>query len=277
LRTALQDFINDFLPVLVIYQCPLSQSTTWQSATTESQRLGVTFDLLIYDNSTIPQLLPETSLTLHYVHDPANPGVSKAYNKGFQLAQQLNKKWLLFFDHDTSFPPGWIEVYAAAARFDHQNAIAPIVYSSKKIISPFNYWMCLGRSPKSMTPGIKSMNSFFAINSGLLVSTQLFSSAGGYDALIPMDFCDFAFMHRLKKINTLLNVIDLHVTHQLSSHQRDKIEKARERFKLYWIGSKRFGGYTNQPFLHFLVAIIRAVKLGVRYRTTGFLKIVLYL
>ena len=41
---------------------------------------------------------------IHYISDPTNPGVSKAYNVGFELARQLNKKWLLLLDQDTVFP-----------------------------------------------------------------------------------------------------------------------------------------------------------------------------
>lgn len=275
MKSELHDFLSDLLPVMVVYNCPLSQSLTWRSITEESKRLGVTFDLMIYDNSPVAQVPPETSLTLHYHHDQTNSGVSKAYNEAFQLAQRLRKKWLLLLDQDSSFLPKWIEFYALAAQGDDQNAIAPIVLSGEKIISPFNYWLCLGSSSKTMTIGIKSLKNKYAINSGLLISGQLFEKAGGYDERIPMDFSDFAFMHRLKKLKTQLNVIDLRVSHQLSSMHNQESSKAQERFTLYCIGTKQLIGYTHLAVVHFMVALVRALKMGIHYRTLGFIKIFL--
>ncbi len=275
MKSALHDFITDFLPVLVVYRCPLSQSPTWRSIIDESKRLGVTIDLMIYDNSPLAQALPETSINIHYQHDQTNSGVSKAYNEGFHLAQRLKKKWLLLLDQDSSFSPGWLELYASAAGDDNQNVIAPIVISGKKITSPFNYWLCLGSSSKTMTPGIKSLENNYAINSGLLIPTQLFEKAEGYDELIPLDFSDFAFMHKLKKLKAQLNVMNLRLKHQLSSQQKRESNKAKERFHLYCIGNKRFIQYTHQPLFHSLVAIFRALKLGIQYRTSGFIKILL--
>ena len=278
MRSTLHDFIGDFLPVLVVYQCPLSQSLTWRSIIEESKRLGVTFDLMIYDNSPLAQVPPETSLTLYYRHDQANSGVSKAYNEGFKLAVRLQKKWLLFLDQDSSFPTGWMEIYSktvAEANTD-QKVIVPIMTSGSKIISPFNYWICLGSSPKTMTSGIKSLKNHYAINSGLLISAKSFEKVGGYDELIPLDFSDFAFMHKLKKLNVPLSVIDLRVNHRLSSHQKEENAKAQERFQLYCLGNKRFIRYTHLSIVHFIVALFRALKMGIHFRTFGFIKIFLH-
>ncbi len=275
MKSKLPNFLNDLLPVLVVYNCPIPQSSTWQSITEESQRLGVAFDVMIYDNSPTAQRSPETSINLHYRHDQTNAGVSKAYNEGFQLAQQLKKKWLLLLDQDSSFPPGWIELYASAANEDDQNVIVPIARSGEKIVSPFNYWLCHGSSPKKMESGIISLQSNYAINSGLLIPTQLFEKTGGYDELVPLDFSDFVFMHKLKKTKAHLHVVDLPLNHQLSSHHYEEGGKAQERFQLYCIGSKRFIHYTRQPLVHFLVAIFRALRLGIHYQTSGFIKTVL--
>lgn len=273
MENPLSGFIRDLLPVLVVYRCPLPQSSTWQSIIEESERLGVTLDLMIYDNSPVAQILPLTSNNIYYRHDQINSGVSKAYNEGFQLAQRLNKKWLLLLDQDSLFPSGWMEWYAKASQNDDQILIAPIVSSGKKIISPFNYWLCLGRSSKAVFPGIKSLKTNYAINSGLLIPTLLFAKAGGYDDSVPLDFSDFVFMHKLKKMDAQLDVIALSLEHHLSSHQYEESEKAKERFHLYCIGSKRFARYTGQSILHFLVTIVRGLRLGIRYRTPEFVKI----
>jgi rhamnosyltransferase len=260
-----------------VYDCPLSQSSTWQSLSETSKRIGATFDLMIYDNSPTTQLLPATSINIHYRHNGTNVGVSKAYNEGFKLALRLKKKWLLLLDQDSSFPPRWMEFYAKTIAEDNadQKVIAPIVASGRKIISPFNYWICLGRSPKTMISGIKSPKNHYVINSGLLISTSLFEKAGGYDERIPMDFSDFAFMHKLKALNIQLNVIGLPLNHNLSSLQRSENDKDQVRFQSYCIGSKRFAEYTHRSGIHFLVCIFRGIKFGIYYRTFGFIKIVL--
>lgn len=273
MKNPLPGFVQDFLAVLVVYRCPLSQSSTWQSIREESERLGLAIDLMIYDNSPVAQAIPTTSNKIYYQHNELNAGVSKAYNEGFQLAQRLSKKWLLLLDQDSSLPAGWIELYAEAAQYDNQNLIAPIVHCGDEIISPFNYWLCVGRSPKTMSTGTKSLKNSYAINSGLLVPTQLFEKVGGYDELVRLDFSDFVFMHKLKKVKAQLRVIDLHLESQLSSHQYEEREKVQERFYLYCIGSRRFAHYTHQPFSHFLTALFRALKLGARYQTFEFIKI----
>lgn len=273
MKNPLPGFVQDFLVVLVVYRCPLSQSSTWQSITEESERLGLAIDLMIYDNSPVAQIIPTTSNKVYYQHNEINAGVSKAYNEGFQLAQQLSKKWLLLLDQDSSLPAGWIDLYAGAAQHENQNPIAPIVHCGDKLISPFNYWLCVGRSPKTMSTGTKSLKNSYAINSGLLVPTQLFEKVGGYDELVRLDFSDFVFLHKLKKVKAQLRVIDLHLESQLSSHQYEEREGAQGRFHLYCIGSRRFAHYTHQPFFHFFVALFRALKFGARYQTFEFIKI----
>jgi len=273
LKNPSSGFVQDFLAVLVVYRCPLSQSSTWQSISEESERLGLVIDLMIYDNSPVAQAIPTTSNKIYYQHNEINAGVSKAYNEGFQLAQRLSKKWLLLLDQDSSLPAGWIELYAEAAQYDNQNLIAPIVHCGDEIISPFNYWLCVGRSPKTMSTGTKSLKNSYAINSGLLVPTQLFEKVGGYDELVRLDFSDFVFMHKLKKVKAQLRVINLHLESQLSSHQYEERERAQERFHPYCIGSRRFAHYTHQPFFHFFVTLFRALKLGAHYQTFEFIKI----
>ena len=98
--------VENILACIVIYEQPLINCTTLRSladALLEKQCLEV----VLYDNSKIATTdLPavKTSmpgLKFHYMHDPTNPGVSRAYNEAAKIAIGSGKQWLIFFDQDT--------------------------------------------------------------------------------------------------------------------------------------------------------------------------------
>lgn len=265
---------DELLVVLVVYESPLGQSATWQSLEAEAQRLDSAFEVLIYDNSRKPQAIPASGLRIHYQHDKTNSGVSRAYNEGCKLADYLKKKWLLLLDQDTRFPSAWLNAYASATnQRKNEMVIAPILHSFQKTISPFTYWVCLGRPAAKVSPGIHSLVNYNAINSGLLISVDLFNKAGGYDERLPLDFSDFAFMHKLKAMKVQLHVINLIAEHGLSSGEDGEKSNAETRFRLYCNGSRRYASYTRRPVIHFLVCGLRAMKLSFRFKSPSFLTV----
>ena len=56
-------------------------------------------NILVYDNSKKSQNYPEN---IYYIHDSSNSGVSRAYNKGIELAKKMNKKYCLKFKREIS-------------------------------------------------------------------------------------------------------------------------------------------------------------------------------
>ena len=274
MKTEVPDFTYDLLAVLVVYDYSLVESPAWHSLEEEAKRLQVTFHVMIYDNSLVAQNLPVTSLTIHYRHDKTNPGVSKAYNEAYKLASQLKKNWLLLLDQDSLFPSGWMEHYNSAIKIDNLSIAVPLMISAtQKIISPFNYWVCIGRSPKQILTNSISLEQWFAINSGLLISCKIFEKVGGYDEAIPLDFSDYALMHKLKKLKVKMHVLLLSAKHSLSSMENRGIKYAQVRFYTYCKGNKGFARYTGLAIFHFFVCGCRAIKFSIHYRSFTFMNI----
>jgi GT2 family glycosyltransferase len=272
---ALANFFDDVLLIMVIYRCTPEKSATWSSLVKEGTRYKQPIDLFLSDNTPEPQDFPFAPfINVLYQHNPDNPGVSKVYNEGCELARKQKKRWLLLLDQDTSFAEGWLEKYFQSATGGPDVPVSvPILHSGEIIISPFQYLATKGFASRTVRPGVYSLIKYFAINSGLLIDRAVFESVGGYDESIPLDFSDFAFMSKLRKNNYRLNVIDLQGQHRLSSMAIPDEDIAKRRFKQYCVGSKRLTVWTGQSFLHFLIAGGRAIRLGMQYRSTNFISI----
>ena len=274
---AIETFLEEALVILVIYRCAPEKSAAWGSLVQESTEQKATIDLFVYDNSPEPQHFPRAPfINIQYTHNAQNPGVSKAYNEGCSLARRKKKKWLLLVDQDTSFEAGWLEKYVKNTAEETKTLIkVPILLSGSFIISPFRYWLTKGVISRRVKPGMYSLHRYFALNSGLLIDREIFESVGGYDESIPLDFSDFAFMNKLKKNKHPLSVIDLHGHHRLSSIAKQDEDTAKLRFKQYCLGSKRLALYTRQSLLHFFLGGMRAIRLGIQYRSLNFIAILI--
>jgi rhamnosyltransferase len=267
----LAHFENSLLVILVIYEIKITDSTTYRSLINSHVENKIT--LFIYDNSQIEQQVPDSNnFSVMYHHDPRNSGVSRAYNKGFEVAQANNKSHLLLLDQDSSLPTHWVQYYSKAGKSNSVITV-PITVSGKRIISPFKYWICAGWSMNFIEAGLKNLKDYLTINNGILISTDLFRALGGYDERIKLDFSDFGFLHKAQKMKIQLHVIDMTVSHNLSALQRQKKENVENRFKYYAAGNKIYAEYTGHNVIHFLVGLLRAAKLVARYRSVSFIKI----
>ena len=96
-----------FFFVLVLYKCKLSDSVSFISISNSLKENGIKADILIWDNSPEPQKLSSVDKEVwdfvKYRHCPENDGVSKAYNAGAVIANNLDRKWLILLDQDTEF------------------------------------------------------------------------------------------------------------------------------------------------------------------------------
>src|ERR1700761_7469844 len=90
---------------IVLYKQNLTDSPSFISLTKSLKDLSVC-NLLVYDNSPYPHIVPEKlgMWEITYIHNANNDGISKAYNQAAVYAEKLNKEWLLFIDQDSVFP-----------------------------------------------------------------------------------------------------------------------------------------------------------------------------
>jgi rhamnosyltransferase len=263
---------DEILIVLVIHEMDLAESPAFHSLSkglSHVQKKGILF---VYDNSTFSQTIPDNDQwTIYYQHDATNPGVSHAYNIGFAKTKQLQLKGMLFVDQDTLFPEIIFQQYHQSIKeYPDANVFAPLLVDKSGIISPFQAGLTSGRRLKEFTPGKKSLNDIHAINSGLLVTLNIFEKCGGYDERLRLDFSDFNFFKRLQQYTASIVLVDAECQHEHSSTEKTSIAKAISRFEIY-LQAVRIMGNESSGFLFQSRALLRALKLSFQYRSFRFI------
>lgn len=269
--------LQDVLAVVTLYGVSPAEAVSVRSLGDELERAGTPMDLLLYDNS--PKPAPELECQpagwhARYVHDGSNPGVGAAYNAGAELAEGLGKRWLLLLDQDTAFPPGALGAYAeAVARHPACELFAPVLVSGGAACSPCRVVHGRGRPAPAaaLEPGLRPLGDLHVLNSGLLVRTDLFRRAGGYDPAVRLDFSDFAFLHKAAQETDALCVVGARLQHDLSSGETDP-GRLLQRFATYCEGARAYARLTGDALVYATVAA-RALRLSWRTRSVAPLRV----
>lgn len=251
--------------VMVIYKETISTTKSYQSLLKSMPPE----DVLIYDNSESAQDYPQN---LHYIHDPANPGVSKAYNYAASWAIGQDYSHLLLLDSDSVFPKNAMESYHKAASLNQDRLVLPQVIASGSIISPF--WFKWGKSwyGQNIPLGKMELTNKVAINSGTLLPLSQYEKTDGYNEDIPLDWSDIAFCRQLGRLNIGGVKISMVVDHDLSESKTSSLESARFRFKTYMIGMQSISSAQFfEPILMLFWAKLKALKLSLRHKDFWFL------
>lgn len=240
--------LDSTLIVIVLYNCSVEKSITFSSLLDALHMYKPLrpIDIIIYDNGPTKHLyhVPSqysTLLTLTYLFDLSNPGVSKAYNVAAERAVEMGKKRILILDQDTYMPEDSLCKYAQALdQWPNSTVYLPTLFNSdtQQIISPCRYLFKRGSLLSSITPGIHLWKGKNALNSGLLVDLLAFRCVGGYNEQVRLYFSDFVFIDRLKKYYPSFTVVDTTLLHQLSSTDYSNKSFALHRFDLYCHGAR---------------------------------------
>ncbi|GHN00384.1 glycosyl transferase family 2 [Cytophagales bacterium WSM2-2] len=266
-------FFENLWIVLVIYRIRIDESPAYQSLVKAIESLNQTASFFIYDNSSEPQAVPgNSSHTIYYHHDPQNPGVSKAFNEGFRKAHVLNKRWLLLVDQDTLFPSHTFNKYFECVQKSGYPVIVPLLCDKFGLVSPLKFYRGGGQRIKKPEAGIADLQDFLFHNSGLLISTASFEDVGMYDENLPLDFSDFAFVHRLRKNHAHFVIADIECTHDLASTSPAPAKIRLRRFESYLKSGRYFKKeYMSGSWTMELRFFLRALKFSVRYVNFRFL------
>jgi GT2 family glycosyltransferase len=271
--------IDQIIAVVVIYNAKIEESKTLISLAKSLALNSKTMDLIVYDNSLQPCFENSSSFVvgffnIHYVHDPSNPGVSKAYNFSAHYAQKLKKRWILLLDQDTIFPIDAISSYISGIQ-SHPDIklFTPILkLSDDTIISPSNYRFKRGFALKNISPGLHSLKNISPLNSGMLINIDAFTSVGGYNEKVKLDFSDFQFIERFKKWFDQFYVLNVICLHDFSNEETSSV-KLNNRFRFYCEGAKNSErGSFGDRFIYFMVVLLRATKLVYRTKNIVFYK-----
>src|SRR5688572_4521243 len=211
-----REFFSQVLFVIVLYRQRLANSLAFKGLGPLMKKYPAAVSLFVYDNSEEP--LSDLPVITRYVHDPDNPGVSRAYNSTYLLAKEKGLRFLLLMDQDSIFPESIFESYSHAVEMHPDiEVFAPMAKDHKRNYSPFRFIHGRGVPLSRVKPGTHTLNDIKIINSGALVSVDAFEKSGGYDERFQLDFSDVVFCDRLANKNFSVCLIEGSIIHQHSS------------------------------------------------------------
>ena len=258
---------NKILPIVVIYCCKLEESVAYQ---TFIVRNGIQA-FVVYDNSPSSyqqdmSLIPSGA---YYYRDMNNGGLSKAYNYGAETAEKYGYNWVLLLDQDTNFPQGSLEAYQ---QFLCKNSllVPNVVLKNGGAFSPC-IPMWTKRAPTHLDEGEYSLFSYNVINSGCCLPVDIFREAGGYKQDVRLDFSDFQFQRRLRKVKPLFYVIPLTAVQDFSNDET-RPEKLIQRYLLYLDGALHCDGESFRERISRNILILKhTLALSVRTHSLKFI------
>jgi hypothetical protein len=262
--------------VLVLYGQSLDQSATFQSLSASVRHLATPVPLLVYDNSPSavgrPDGGPYPGWDIEYVHDPSNPGVSRAYLTGARMAAARAKRWLLLLDQDTRFPVESLERYGAAIEAHPDvRLFAPILTAGGHVISPCRYRFKLGFRLAYVASGRLALTDLSVLNSGMCIAVDDYLGVGGHDVRIGLDFADHEFIERFKRRHDTFVVVDVEGAHDFFRQTSRSTASHVARFRFYCSGARHASRGLRDGLLAAAVIWGRACLLSVRHRSPRFL------
>lgn len=267
----------DILGIVVLYNCEISNSLTLTSLNKSLIVSGKVMRIIIYDNSTkevdksqFPLL---SNCIIDYVHDPTNPGVSKAYNHASLNCKRQGIEWMLLLDQDTIFPENSIKNFCdGIMKFSNEVLFAPILYVDEKILSPNVSVFKKSFTLNKIFFGINSLSFRNFFNSGLLIKNDAFVKVGGYNEKTGLYFSDYSFVSRLKRYYNTYVLINVKCSHDMNSNKETNLVDFVKTYEKYIEGAYFAGETFNEKLQYFLLAGFRSIKMVIKYRNYIFVK-----
>lgn len=261
--------MQPIFPAIIIYKCKLQEAESYNSFI----KANAFERFFVYDNSPgdyaqedVAKLYPGVI----YVRDEANSGLPKAYNLAAQKAKELGCKRLLLLDQDTHFPQEALQAYLDAQDFD--GITAPrIITTLGKPFAPANLTVWYP-TPTHLPAGEYSLYKYMTVNSGLCIPVELFLQAGGYNENVRLDFADFQFQRRVRKVNPRLLLLPITLQQDYSGDCHD-LQKQMVRFGLYLESALHCEteGFSDELSHHYTV-LRRTLSLTLHNQSPAFLK-----
>ncbi|MDR0551881.1 MAG: glycosyltransferase [Spirochaetaceae bacterium] len=145
---------------------------------------------LLFNSPVIDELLFDSGIIA--VDNKKNIGISRAINKGIDIAAKDGHCYALLFDQDSCLPKdGFEKMYNEFLAEEKERPAACIgpslaVYGNNITIPKW-----LRNSRQTVSASVYSVNHI--ITSGMLINIPVFLKLGGFNANYPVDFCDFMF------------------------------------------------------------------------------------
>ncbi|HEY0741645.1 MAG TPA: hypothetical protein VGD40_09285 [Chryseosolibacter sp.] len=265
----LPGFVEKVLFVVVLYRQCFRETKAFESLRPLIEKNPGAVNVYVYDNS--PEADHRLQFATHYVHDPKNSGVGRAYNFAYVFAKEKSFRFMLLMDQDSFFSEEAFFSYSqAVATHATVQVFAPVVKGEKKVYSPFRLRRGRGISLPKPKVGIHSLENIKLINSGMLVTVDAFEKAGGYDERFPLDFSDIVFCDRLAACNTDVCILDTIIHHAHSSATTSADPK--KRFETYLRALRMYKHCYKKDVSFWLGGFPTAARLSTQYRDRWFIE-----
>jgi uncharacterized protein YjhX (UPF0386 family) len=142
------------------------------------------------------------------------------------------------------------------------------------LLSPCKYVHHIGRMLPNINSGLQNFRKKSVLNSGMLISVESFSRTGGFNEDIKLDFADFLFINKYKKLYTDFFVTNSICSHELSSFEKD-VEKVLTRFKIYCRDARTYADCSDAFLILSYIVFRRTLNLLLKYKRITFVKIFL--
>lgn len=260
--------MNKVLPIIVIYNIELKEAVSFQTLI----RANGIKKFVVYDNSPKSSnqwkaYAPEAI----YYSDTNNSGLSVAYNKGAGLARQMGYSHVLLLDQDTRFEVGAWQAYLE--HLDYKGMLAPMMQTTNCAdFSP----VCINRLFTCAAHGLKpaqySLYTYAVVNSGCCIPVDLFFRAGGYEDKVRLDFADFQFQLKMRRVCPCFLLINTMAVQDFSNDSRD-ISKVESRYKLYLGSARHYEADSLFTRIQHIANVLKhTLAITVRMRSMSFLR-----
>jgi GT2 family glycosyltransferase len=234
--------------------------------------------ILIYDNTDtdswkINYNLEDLNVDVFYHHDSLNPGISVAYNHLSKIAKQRGYEWIVFLDQDTNLPEMAISEYILSIKRRPDVLVkTPVLMVKNIIFSPGRYVFKRGKILDHIEPGVKKIENYIFVNSGMLVNLSLFFKVGGYNERIKLDFADFVFLERVRQETFMFEVLPVVCQHH-SSLFEDDINTALKRYLIFRKDLSNCPRKSLSDHIGYeLLGLRHLLKMSIKYRSFKFIK-----
>jgi GT2 family glycosyltransferase len=210
--------------VIVLYGISAEESPAFRSVLASRQRLrseNGEAQILLWDNSPDPQIIPKLPDGVHYFADQTNSGLATAYNHALAWAVEHGSEWLLTLDQDTAVPQDFFQKMAAAAQASTKyagiGAIVPQIVTDGRALSP--NWFQYGAIPRWYRTGFTGVprEPVFAFNSGAMLRIAALRQVGGYDPRFWLDDSDAMIFSKLQEFGKRVYIAgEIQVEHEFS-------------------------------------------------------------
>jgi GT2 family glycosyltransferase len=260
------------LIIIVLYKQTPEESISYNSLS-QQMRDEMLFEYMFYMHDNSPVKTNIVDKNVYYSHHPENPGLSFAFNRAAEYAKKNDFNWMLLSDQDTLFADDLLQkMEQAILKYHNISLFVPVLrLTNDTIFSPCKSHNMFIKPFRFVPDGMLSLNSTMPVNSGILIKTAHFSEVGGYDERLKVDYCDFAFLKKIKTVDDRYCVIDSIARQSFSNEETDK-EKLLTRFRIYLNDA---ANYTCNNFVEkiglFYSVLKHTVALSVRTYSLSFI------